>query len=513
MTDARVARLRLTAADDAQVRRGAILVEDAMRIATLAPDSDRRSYIVRHLDVGVIDPDAAPNTLALQIERRLAHVQATAVPATSPGAATARAVYFPDDVTAIAELARELARHGTPSAWFWPHVADGAVKLPTPIEALRACLRLAAARIEGPLAIAAVIDAADPIDAPIAHALLASLTPADGTALVHATFGANVSLAGLPSTHPDILAILTPRWRARLAHWVAQWGPDARALWLAAIAAIASRGSIGTVPAELACARQLVGAVIAAAHTRSRPDPVHEVPAAPIVIAEHQPPPLRDAPMIEESTIETLAAGALFLIRPLAMLGIVEWLDAHPWTAGVNWPAQLIASIAAAHAGTDDALANALSADPPLDGPFVAPSRWRALVGRRPHKLRRTPHGHVLEGFGHLPLATWHGEPPEMAWRDHPSLLAAPAPPRAFAAFAWQRALARYLRTYLGLRLHDVVRRTATITSTPTHLELVLPLRAADARIRKAGLDIDPGWVPWLGRVVRFHYRGNPRTP
>jgi hypothetical protein len=26
-------------------------------------------------------------------------------------------------------------------------------------------------------------------------------------------------------------------------------------------------------------------------------------------------------------------------------------------------------------------------------------------------------------------------------------------------------------------------------------------------RIRRAGLDIDPGWVPWLGRVVSFHYR------
>jgi hypothetical protein len=24
--------------------------------------------------------------------------------------------------------------------------------------------------------------------------------------------------------------------------------------------------------------------------------------------------------------------------------------------------------------------------------------------------------------------------------------------------------------------------------------------------IRLAGLDLDPGWVPWLGRVVSFHY-------
>jgi hypothetical protein len=27
-----------------------------------------------------------------------------------------------------------------------------------------------------------------------------------------------------------------------------------------------------------------------------------------------------------------------------------------------------------------------------------------------------------------------------------------------------------------------------------------------DMTVRRAGLDLDPGWVPWLGRVVQFHY-------
>jgi hypothetical protein len=34
----------------------------------------------------------------------------------------------------------------------------------------------------------------------------------------------------------------------------------------------------------------------------------------------------------------------------------------------------------------------------------------------------------------------------------------------------------------------------------------VFDVRRADVRIRKAGLDLDPGWVPWLGRVLSFHY-------
>jgi len=24
--------------------------------------------------------------------------------------------------------------------------------------------------------------------------------------------------------------------------------------------------------------------------------------------------------------------------------------------------------------------------------------------------------------------------------------------------------------------------------------------------VRRLGLDLDPGWLPWFGRVVRFHY-------
>jgi hypothetical protein len=35
---------------------------------------------------------------------------------------------------------------------------------------------------------------------------------------------------------------------------------------------------------------------------------------------------------------------------------------------------------------------------------------------------------------------------------------------------------------------------------------MTLPLGAADLRVRRRGLDRDPGWVPWYGRIVAFHY-------
>jgi hypothetical protein len=67
-------------------------------------------------------------------------------------------------------------------------------------------------------------------------------------------------------------------------------------------------------------------------------------------------------------------------------------------------------------------------------------------------------------------------------------------------------ALNRACRRRAGLRCRDVVLRPGRIAATRTHVDVLFELAQADVRIRKAGLDVDPGWVPWLGRVVSFHY-------
>lgn len=50
----------------------------------------------------------------------------------------------------------------------------------------------------------------------------------------------------------------------------------------------------------------------------------------------------------------------------------------------------------------------------------------------------------------------------------------------------------------------------AQLWATETHLDLNLETTSVDLALRLSGLDIDPGWVPWLGRVVRFHYDQMP---
>lgn len=52
----------------------------------------------------------------------------------------------------------------------------------------------------------------------------------------------------------------------------------------------------------------------------------------------------------------------------------------------------------------------------------------------------------------------------------------------------------------------------ARLIATPSHLDLHFRLNDANPAVRRVGLDINPGWLPWLGRVVTFHY-GNGLEP
>jgi len=54
--------------------------------------------------------------------------------------------------------------------------------------------------------------------------------------------------------------------------------------------------------------------------------------------------------------------------------------------------------------------------------------------------------------------------------------------------------------------LRFVTRRRAEIVFDPAWIEARLALDELSTEIRRAGLDLDPGWLPWLSAVVRFVY-------
>jgi hypothetical protein len=54
--------------------------------------------------------------------------------------------------------------------------------------------------------------------------------------------------------------------------------------------------------------------------------------------------------------------------------------------------------------------------------------------------------------------------------------------------------------------LDFVCRRRAQVVGDPGWIELRFELDEVSIELRRIGLDLDPGWVPWLGAVVRFVY-------
>ena len=71
------------------------------------------------------------------------------------------------------------------------------------------------------------------------------------------------------------------------------------------------------------------------------------------------------------------------------------------------------------------------------------------------------------------------------------------------------RRIRQYLRRTARIGPYSLVCRPGRLTFTETHIDVMFRLDRVDIRVRRAGLDVDPGWVPWLDRVVHFHYVGD----
>jgi hypothetical protein len=117
--------------------------------------------------------------------------------------------------------------------------------------------------------------------------------------------------------------------------------------------------------------------------------------------------------------------------------------------------------------------------------------------------------GRLADPSGRLLLGGWQGPCPRSLLRDcreaTPSLRV-PGDLADDVIGAWGIALRRWLRRFASASPADLVLRPAALTVTPTHVDIHVDIAAAEPGIRRAGLDLDPGWLPWFGRVVTFHY-------
>lgn len=67
-------------------------------------------------------------------------------------------------------------------------------------------------------------------------------------------------------------------------------------------------------------------------------------------------------------------------------------------------------------------------------------------------------------------------------------------------------AVCRAIRRQSRVTIRKLIRRPAFVALTRSHLDITASLATLDIRIRLAGLDVNPGWVPWLQRIIQIHY-------
>ena len=481
----RVRRLRLRSANESLNRRGAILIEDALRTASL-PDADAsRMLIIRSLSLGAIRASDPPSSIAMRIEARCRQLGIRALHAGSATAVSADAVYFNDELEPYVTLALKIARGEQPSEWFWPMAIRSWSPALTCDEAMRAIMGGALASSAGPAAALVLVRYLIRLGA--IGPLLGAIRGQDGPFLIRA-FGWPLPDSPRERASTMLGAVNGPSALfAQVARpWFIDWGKaDARSFWLACAMLSIERPAFATNPDLPIRATEFIEAVLerefeTAAENRSHrsalkfhdtPDssPAHEIGGgnSPLSVEVPAGAETQRAQSVQSSNAGvrssladdvrpserkfTMCGGLFFLVAAMERLGIARWLERHPEAREFGLPSLVLRTVALdLGASPDDPALAAL--DPAVDD---VPQSLRAM------------------------------------------------------AHSWIRWIRRYLRRNVRIALAPLVSRPARIAFTDIHIDVMSRFDRADIRVRRAGLDIDPGWTPWLGRVIRFRYAGD----
>ena len=473
----KVARLR--GRSEPLIRRGAMLLEDALRTASIPGIERDRLLLIRSLSLGLIHADKSAVVVARQLERQIAELARCAVHGTDPRAAGAQAVYFHDRLDAVIALSRQLGRGTFGSdahAWYWAQAIPGWQPDLTPEQAGRFLLGVLLNLGYGVHFLAQAFQRL--LEASCLDGILHAVREQDGLVLLkRCNWVTPVPVQAGGAVQSATAGFLPfPRtWQSVLKQWVIRWGPsDPRSIWLIGLA-LQSRRSDVMSSAELRLqAEPLLGAIADSADDLL---PLTERSEDRMPYGNRESNSMVQMETLEVSAVEedvvwsgrssiyTVYAGFWFLVPLLTRVGFDRAIQDHPEWIDAAVPFRILSSLA-------DRLAI------PLDDPIRL---WLSdEFANETDDKHSVPH---VELMGEIETIV----------------------------SGWRRSMRRWCRLHARLGLANVVRRTGRIVWDRTHVEVRMPLSCVDLRIRRAGLDLDPGWVPWLGKVLRFYYEAEGR--
>jgi hypothetical protein len=372
----------------------------------------------------------------------------------------------------------------------------------------------------------------------------------------------NLDTTGQREAHPGVLELaerLLPAWGAE----------QGRSLWLCHVALVAAAPSAECAPATSWRARALARALAADRKTAGRksarewagpsqrgramatePVSCEALAAARSPTGSHSSPPgghparrdarpdgalpanIRDlvrADGLDPNRVslegqpaaawrgeaQSAFAGLFLLLNVLSRLQIAAFLEAHPHFRAWELGSRVLRRIAEQlQLPEGDALWAALELRgvAPHETSFVAPRDWWSGLGLEGPAMACSLDSRVVVTKGGLALASFDAarapQLPEPPSCSGPSVDASLGYEGELAMLldSWALAVPRWLRCYAGIDTRFVVEREGYLQLSKTHLDVSFEMDRADIELRRAALDIDPGYLPWFGKTSRYHY-------
>jgi hypothetical protein len=532
----RIHSLKLRGGDDALLLRARYRLEEAFRTATLPGLPPNAQVLVRRLDLGSITCDVSPASLAEFISEKVRALAAVAVclDFDSKPCSSADVVWFSDPLRPYVVLLGRLLDGKPVSEWYWRSLFP------------RQSLTLSSSTIEmlltesivTPLKVLAPARLLQHALAPHRWARLCTLiTPEMARRMLHAQGLSPVAVrwkysdyqtraVAVRAIKPIAAPTLTSAWRRVVQDAAIYWGAeDVRTLWCAwqvllmhqpgylerkdSLQRIDVAGWLAVWPAEerdgtncIRCDDEknqispgpsvLKGGDEQRGERLNHPQNLSPAHTSPPLLQRgdrgdlsergHDSSGTQDARQINATSASevtapySLHAGFAFLIPLMQRLGMSELLQRNDVLLELDFPRRLLWAMVERFAVAEDDPLRQLfeqwepGADVVLEDEIRLPELWSRMTTRSGRPL--------------LHRAT--------TLRD--------------AVNATELMASVYLRRFCGISLLTLLQRPGRVLLTPTHWDAIFDINQTDLRLRRVALDTDPGWVPWLGRVVQFHY-------